>query len=67
MSKDRSPEAQLIEWGDRLFYPGNRIVKANTPRLHWGTSRATMIRHRIEAIVRKAPQVEVASGIRTRR
>ena len=46
MSKDRSPEAQLVEWGDRLFYPGNRIVKANTPRLHWGTSRATMIRHR---------------------
>ena len=59
MSKDRSPEAQLVEWGDRLFYPGNRIVKANTPRLHWGTSRATMIRHRIEAIVRRAPQVMV--------
>ena len=59
MSKDRSPEAQLVEWGDRLFYPGNRIVKANTPRLHWGTSRATMIRQQIEAIVRRAPQVMV--------
>ena len=59
MSKDRSPEAQLVEWGDRLFYPGNRIVKANTPRLHWGTSRATIIRHRIEAMIRRAPQVMV--------
>ena len=46
-------EAALVEWGERLFYPGNRIVKANTPRLGpWGTSRATLIRHRIEATVR---------------
>jgi hypothetical protein len=21
----------LIQWGDRLFYPGNRIVKAKPP------------------------------------
>ena len=59
MNADPSLDAVLVEWGDRLFYPGNRIVKANTPRLHWGTSRATMIRHRIEAIVRRAPQVMV--------
>ena len=49
----------LVEWGDRLFYPGNRIVKSHTPRLGLGTSRATSIRHRIEAAIRRAPQVMV--------
>ena len=59
MSTGPSLDAQLIEWGDRLFYPGNRIVKAHTPHLHWGTGRATIIRHRIEAMIRRAPQVMV--------
>src|SRR5664279_5123481 len=59
MSKDPSLDAILIQWGDRLFYPGNRIVKAYTPRLSFGTSRAQMIRSRIEATVRRAPQVMV--------
>jgi hypothetical protein len=29
----------LVEWGERLFYPGNRIVKSQTPRLHTVTQR----------------------------
>ena len=53
----------LIQWGDRLFYPGNRIVRvppqpklvANLARRH-----AAAIRARIEAtVVRRAPQVMV--------
>jgi hypothetical protein len=59
MSADPFLDAILIQWGDRLFYPGNRIVKARTPRLSFGTSRAQMIRSRIEATVRRAPQVMV--------
>jgi hypothetical protein len=59
MSTDPLVDFALVEWGDRLFYPGNRIVKSQTPRLGWGTSRAGFIRHRIEAAVRRAPQVMV--------
>jgi hypothetical protein len=59
MSADPSLDAVLVEWGDRLFYPRNRIVKTHTPRLGWGMSRATFIQHRIEAAVRRAPQVMV--------
>jgi len=59
MSADPSIDAILIQWGDRLFYPGNRIVKAHTPRLRSGASRAQVIRSRIEATVRRAPQVMV--------
>jgi hypothetical protein len=53
----------LITWGDRLFYPGNRIVKAKPqPRLGGGSPQlhAAAIRQRIEAtVVRRAPQVMV--------
>ncbi len=49
----------LIQWGERLFYPGNRIVKAHTPRLRSMEDRAAAIRGRIEATVRRAPQVMV--------
>jgi hypothetical protein len=59
MSADPFLDAILIEWGDRLFYPDNRIVKSYTPRLSFGTGRAQMIRSRIEATVRRAPQVMV--------
>src|SRR4030095_7476929 len=59
MSADSSLDAVLIEWGDRLFYPGNRVVKTHTPRLHGGTSRAKAVRHRVEATVRRTPQVMV--------
>ena len=53
----------LIQWGDRLFYPGNRIVKTK-PQPKLGASaarqRAAKIRERIEAtVVRRAPQVMV--------
>jgi hypothetical protein len=53
----------LIQWGDRLFYPGNRVVKVKPqPRLDGNAQRqrAAVIRERIEAtVVRRAPQVMV--------
>jgi len=53
----------LITWGDRLFYPGNRVVKSKPqPRLSGDAARlrAAAIRRRIEAtVVRRAPQVMV--------
>jgi hypothetical protein len=53
----------LIQWGDRLFYPGNRIIKGR-PQPKLGAlaahRRAAAIRERIEAtVVRRAPQVMV--------
>ena len=63
MSQQPNIDGILIQWGDRLFYPGNRIVKvppqpklvANLARRH-----AAAIRARIEAtVVRRAPQVMV--------
>jgi hypothetical protein len=54
-------DALLVQWGDRLFYPANRIVPPDhTPRLH---ARANAIRRRIMAVAHRAPQVIVrASG-----
>ncbi len=56
-------DAVLIQWGDRLFYPANRIVRTRPqPRLSGlqARQRAAQIRARIEAIaVRRAPQVMV--------
>ena len=53
----------LITWGDRLFYPGNRVVKVKQqPKLNGDSARqrAAAIRERIEAtVVRRAPQVMV--------
>ena len=53
----------LIQWGDRLFYPGNRIVKPQPqPRLSGlaARQRAAALRERIEStVVRRAPQVMV--------
>jgi hypothetical protein len=53
----------LIQWGDRLFYPGNRMVKGRPePRLRAGSDlqRAAAIRARIAAtVVQRAPQVMV--------
>jgi hypothetical protein len=52
----------LVQWGDRLFYPGNRMVRAPPPvrggaALH---DRARAIRARLHAtVVRGAPQVMV--------
>lgn len=53
----------LVTWGDRLFYPGSRVVKVKLqPRL--GADAASLpaaaIGKRIEAtVVRHAPQVRV--------
>lgn len=53
----------LVQWGDRLFYPGNRDVKVKPqPKLLAKAlqQRAAAIRRRIEAtVVRRAPQVMV--------
>ncbi|WP_077035966.1 conjugal transfer protein TraS [Pelomonas sp. KK5] len=56
-----SVDGVLVTWGERLFYPSNRIVRSPpTPRLDTLLRRkATVIRRRIEATVRRAPQVMV--------
>ena len=63
MSEPHDIDGVLIQWGDRLFYPGNRIVKTKPqPKLNALAARqsAAVIRERIEAtVVRRAPQVMV--------
>jgi hypothetical protein len=57
-----SIDGVLVQWGERLFYPANRIVKPLPPaRLDTMTRRkAAVIRQRIHAtVVRRAPQVMV--------
>ena len=54
-----SVDGVLVQWGDRLFYPCNRSVQDRAPRLHGARGRAQTIRARIEATVRRAPQVMV--------
>ena len=63
MSQPPNIDGVLIQWGDRLFYPGNRVVKTSPqPKLSAlaARQRAAAIRERIEAtVVRRAPQVMV--------
>jgi hypothetical protein len=63
MSQSLDIDGVLIQWGDPLFYPGNRIVKVKPqPKLNGASTRqrAAGIRQRIEAtVVRRAPQVMV--------
>ena len=63
MSQPSNIDGVLIQWGDRLFYPGNRIVRTQAqPRLSGlaARQRAAAIRERIEAtVVHRAPQVMV--------
>jgi hypothetical protein len=62
MSTRTEIDGVLVEWGERLFYPRNRIVRSTSaPRLSDSIGqRATAIRRRIQAIVvRRAPQVMV--------
>jgi hypothetical protein len=63
MAQAPNIDGVLIQWGDRLFYPGNRVVKVKPqPRLDGNAQRhqAAAIRARIEAtVVRRAPQVMV--------
>jgi len=63
MSAPSSVDAALVEWGERLFYPGNRIVRSQgTPRITAlpVARRAAAVRARLEAtVLRRAPQVMV--------
>jgi len=63
MSQPPNIDGVLIQWGDRLFYPGNRMVKSKPqPKLSGlaARHRAAAIRERIEAtVVRRVPQVMV--------
>jgi len=62
MSTGPSVEGTLVQWGERLFYPPNRIVRPQSPpRLNLPLGRkAAVIRGRITATVtRRAPQVMV--------
>lgn len=63
MAQDPNVDGVLITWGDRLFYPSNRVVRVKPqPRLSGEAARlrASAIRKRIEAtVVRRAPQVMV--------
>jgi hypothetical protein len=63
MSMPPTVEAALVTWGERLFYPANRIVRSgDTPRLSALSlgQRAAAVRTRLEAtVVRRAPQVMV--------
>jgi hypothetical protein len=62
MSNSSSIDGVLVTWGDRLFFPGNRRVKSESPpRLRGlrGRGDAAWIRARIEGTVRRAPQVMV--------
>jgi type IV secretory pathway VirD2 relaxase len=63
MSQPHDIDGVLITWGDRLFYPGNRVVRSRPqPRLSGDAARnrAAAIRKRIEAtVVRRVPQVMV--------
>jgi hypothetical protein len=63
MSEPNDIDGVLVQWGDRLFYPGNRIVKDRAqPRLAAlaTRARAAFLRERIAAdVVCRAPQVMV--------
>ena len=57
-----SVDGVLVQWGERLFYPANRIVRNAAPvRLSGGfAKRARVVMARIEAtVLRRAPQVMV--------
>jgi hypothetical protein len=63
VTQGQNIDGVLLQWGDRLFYPGNRIVHTRPqPKLSGlaAHQRAAAIRARIEAtVVRRAPQVMV--------
>jgi hypothetical protein len=62
MSAPSIVDGVLVQWGERLFYLGNRIVRSDPmPRLTAFSvgQRAAAVRARLEATVRRAPQVMV--------
>lgn len=59
MNQPLSVDGVIVEWGDRLFYPGNRMVK-QTPEPRLRMRRAAALRQRIHStVVKRAPQVMV--------
>src|SRR6476620_4112598 len=62
MTLPSTVDGVLVQWGERLFYPSNRLIRSDrTPRL---TSlsvalRAAAVRARLEATIHHAPQVVV--------
>jgi hypothetical protein len=67
MAQPPNIDGVLITWGDRLFYPGNRVVKTRPqPRLSGEAmrQRAAAIRKRIEAtlVSRGAPRERRGHG-----
>jgi len=41
MSTGAEVDGVLVQWGERLFYPGNRIVRSgSTPRLRDNTCKS---------------------------
>ncbi len=62
MPNSHSVDGALVQWGDRLFYPGDRIVRSPDAVLSSAAlrGRARAIRQRLHAtVVRGAPQVMV--------
>jgi hypothetical protein len=63
MTTPTTVDGLLVQWGDRLFYPGSRIVRSPPAVLSGGAGlhdRARAIRARLHAtVVRGAPQVMV--------
>jgi hypothetical protein len=62
MNKGVSIDGVLLQWGDRLFYPPNRLVRPREqPRLKASSHqpRVDWLRERIGAVARRAPQVMV--------
>ena len=59
MSSDPSIDGVLVQWGERLFYPRNRIVKAGRHVSRPSASSAAAIRAGSRRPSRRAPQVMV--------
>jgi len=60
MNDPRLLDGVLVQWGERLFYPGNRRVPAAPGGAGIGLrARAATVRQRIERTVARAPQVMV--------
>ena len=61
MNDPRAIDGVLVEWGERLFYPGNRrVTPAAQARLRLPLhDRAAAIRQKIRTTLRRAPQVMV--------
>ena len=61
MNDPRAIDGVLVEWGERLFYPGiRRVTPAAQARLRLPLGvRAAAIRQKIRSTLRRAPQVMV--------